>query len=493
VRTILIEGHAWSRVAHRSEARAVLLQAIAEEGPLRENGIVVPGLTTEAVLDRDRACEALKPSLQGLTLSPHNTRLCELLSEALLQGDDTWPGWLLGQGESRLQAYAAIPQALRTTSRALLHHHANVLRRTTHWSMLGSEKCHSRLIEARSMLRRALELPWQTGVRDEHPGHLMTTLGLVEKGICKYVQGAERSRHHLEAIRLMDEALCLIPESQPTRQGLAGLVLEDAQQLLAAGRRQEAADQAARVLGLLSTDPPTAERHERKWHETKRQAHNLFGDKKGQEYLRELQARGIEQGFLLDAELCLVDGRGTDAAIRLLEPLTSGEQAARHLKSARRLASLFRDHPIHRVRFAERRRLLAVVEAAQSPGVRLSTMDEFELAVLEYHVGRYAEGGQRFATLRNTGRSLHAELAGQSFLNNAEGKPERFQGKVTSNEGFRGWMSIHRLGSPARLFSVPFVARLFSDTPVGRSNTVVIRFTPVGPQAVPARFAEGWR
>jgi hypothetical protein len=103
-----------------------------------------------------------------------------------------------------------------------------VLRRTTFNNALTGSERVSRLERATQMLRNALGLPWQTGARDEHPGHMMTTLALVEKRLAQLTTAEAHGRHQSEARRLLEEALLLIPDSPHTRQALADLLLEDA-------------------------------------------------------------------------------------------------------------------------------------------------------------------------------------------------------------------------------------------------------------------------
>lgn len=245
---------------------------------------------------------------------------------------------------------------------------------------------------------------------------------------------------------------------------------------------------AAECLQLLSVEPTG---HHTRWYKTKVETAELFGDVQGREYLAGLRQQGVEDGFLLTAELMLAEELPrVREAIDLLDPLVGGDEARKRPRTCRRLAQLMLELPDYECRFEDRYRLLALVESQMQ---RLTPHEEFQMACLAYQLGRYPEGRRRFAQLRNTGRGQDVAGRKRPYLVDLEtGEPLLCRGVVVRLEGGQGWMRLESEKDGRNLFEAPFTRRLFGDqVVVHRTYPAIVRFTEKGPKAVPARFAGG--
>jgi hypothetical protein len=490
IRSLVLNGSAWLRVSHRSVARALLDAACGPESDLSELGLTQDLAECDLVLGQRRAYAGISRLLQSLDLTTTNVRFCELLSLMQLQGGDegTHGEWASGEGEGRLEVYRKhLPATILQASRALLHHFGNVLRRSTRASSLSEEEQRRRLQDAEKLLMRALDQPWISGRKDEHPGHLLTTLGLIQlqSSRLKGTQLAERQRLEALGRASLEEALTQVPDSRHTRLSLAeNLVLaaERFAQSNDVGRRAEAAGLVARVMQLLEVSPTGVQQ---RWYETKKRAVGLFHHEEGMRFLQHLQERGIEDGYLLVAEICLsYDKPDIVGAIEWLRPLTDGVRAGKNLRSVRRLADLYARSDGHRHDFRTRYRLLSVLE---SSGMTTTPDEEYQLAYLEYQLGRYAKGASRFAALRVGQRQKQVDLAQAMFLTD-RGDVRIFNAQVKQSDGRRGRMDLFDLASRTKLFDTEYFGQQFDSLRIGATIEVAVRFSHSGTQAVPARL-----
>jgi hypothetical protein len=485
VRLHLIGSTTLVRLPHRVIARQLLLQALAQRDVLERE---LPGAIVghRAILYEDCAFSGLSNLLTVLTSVGPNIQFCAQLSELLLVGDDRWAGWRDGRGEDRLRVYAAMPASIRDRSRVLEHHFALVLRRTTFWRDMADSTRRERLLQARDHLERALAMTWRYGARDEHPSHIRTSLGLVLNSL-SHVSPADTVSLRAQARAVLSEALVDLPDSRHTRMTLAQILIDQAEEARA---REDAAKagavgDVAEALWLLSVEPTG---REVTWFELKHRAAGMFSDAAGDAFLMDLQRQGKEEGFLLEAELEHARGNAS-RAIEVLSPLVRGDSVARHPRSARRVAELMASSPETRTEYAERYRLLAVAEHS---AFRLTPAEEYQLAWLAFQLGFYDEGGRRFVRLRASNRSF--DVLGEQWpylVDENTGAPREFEGQVLSTDGGRGWMAVIERGHV--LFRVPFVVHHFAlgtrALRPGRSETILIRFSGLGPRAVPVRFA----
>jgi hypothetical protein len=494
LRSILLGGHAWVRTTHCVIARLLLLQAVndRQDGSLPDTVAQHLG-DASALWQRDKAFSSFHHLLSTLSFSPQNLALCEQLSEALLLGSPRDPAWSAGEGEARLQLYKDIPNALVESSRALLHHRALVRMRTTHFPDLSNDEKAERLDRAQRDIERALTLPWQTGVRDEHPGHLHTSMGLILRSMGRL--GGPGARDRLsEARDHLERALAELPESRHTRLALAGLSLEEATRLSGSedvDDQARAVGLAADVLRLLSVEP-TGE--EDRWAKTKHEAISLFDDQAGRLLIESLKDDGDEAGYLFDAELQL-EKEGTRPAIGVLQPLVQGDGVARYLQATRRLAELLVMDDAGEAELRERFRLLSALDAA---GMALTADEEFQLASLTYCLGRYDDGRRRFAVLRDTRKAWSVSKELWSYLLDPDTRTvAQFLGRVRSVDAGTGWMEVCEEATGETLFTARFVKRHFTENDIQARKPlqVVVRFTGPGPNAVPPRFprSEGYR
>jgi hypothetical protein len=145
--------------------------------------------------------------------------------------------------------------------------------------------------------------------------------------------------------------------------------------------------------------------------------------------------------------------------------------------------ALLEDEALHH---EERYRLLTLAETRGS----LTAAEEFQLAWLAFVLGRYSDGLRRFDGLRASQRAY--EVADETWLvDKGQAEPRRLEGAVERIEGDRGWMVVRGEGGD-RLFRAPFVAKHFSRSGVlprhGQTEPILVRFTGMGPRAVPLRF-----
>lgn len=486
VRSLVLNGFAWLRMTHRAVARALLVAACEPTAELDGLGLSGEVEHCKEVLSDRRGYEGLRQLLRALTLSQSNVRFCELISLAQLQGtgEDDREDWITGAGEQRLKAYEELSPAIHQASRALLHHHANVLRYSVRFKDLTREQRLQRLHQAEKLLNQALDQPWISGRKDEHPAHLLTTMGFVRLNqAAQQEQAEERVRLETAARDSFETALTMLPDTRHTRLGLSELLMRRAEAAYAQqtdAAVAEAAGMAARVLQLLELEP-TNERH--RWYATKERAHRLFGDEKAMVYLQRLQERGVEESFLIVAERCLGFG-DVAGAIGWLQPITEGTKVARNLRAARRLAHVYAQHDAYSGLFSERHRLLASVESSGTP---LTPDEEFQLACLDYQFGRYARGASRFSALRAGDRSRQVSLPAW-VLADEQGRPAVFTGRISQRtEGPRGWIDVYSRASGEKLFYTQFFVRRFGNSRPGTALDVCIRFERMGAQAVPAR------
>jgi len=484
LRRHVVGGRTYTSVPSPVLARALLLAAVASKDIIGERlHQAIGGI--RAVLFRDHALDGLGNLLSRLTAGQANIQLCEDLSERLLKGDDDSPEWTTGDGERRLAAYDLIPIDIRRLSRVLSHHRALVLRRTTFSHRIDTRTKLERLLLAREDLSHALTLPWQWGERSDHPAFIHTTLGMVLEELARLLPD-EASRWRDQSKDALRSAFGEMPTSRHTRLALAKQCLADAKRR--AGSDPATAGLVAECLQLLSVEPTG---QFKKWYAVKSEAARFFGDEAGRQFVEDLCKRGIEDGFLLKTELLLHEAHGDiQAGLKILAPLIVGDQAAVHPRACRRAAELMEQEPSLRSLFEERLRLLKIVEVSLN---RLTPNEEFQLACLSFQLGDVAEGRRRFTVFRATGRSSDVAGEDKPFLMDAEGiRPLRCRAVVSSLDGARGWMRLETEDGARRLFDSPFLARHFSDDV--RPHQVypaVVRFTEMGPRAVPAVFARG--
>jgi hypothetical protein len=470
------------RFPHRTLARAFLLVAL-EQHPEK-----VTTKDARSILLLEWAFEGFRHSLAALRPTDANIQYCEQLSEALLVGDDHWEGWKDRRGSDRLTVYRSMPAEVRERSRVLMHHYAIVLRRSTFSRDMDPAERRKRLEEAHEQLNRALEMPWRRGVRDEHPAFIRTTLGLVFNSLSHAVADRGASLGWLDqATSALREALIDVPASRHTRLALAQVLLEEARRY---GRGPQAVGLVAEGLQLVSVEPTG---NEKRWYQTRADLAGFFSEESGRRLVQELKQKGIEDGFLLDAELRLVPAsdpltldHSRREALTILREALAGEDAVKRPRTARRAADLMAFLEDEALRHEERYRLLTLAES-RTP---LTAAEEFQLAWLAFVLGRYSDGLRRFDGLRASQRAN--EVSDEVWLvAKGQVEPRRLEAAVERIEGDRGWMVV-RDEAGDRLFRAPFVARHFSRSGAfprhGQTEPVLVRFTGMGPRAVPLRF-----
>lgn len=472
------------RFPHRTLARIFLLVAL-EQHPEK-----VTTQDARAIMLMEWAFEGFQQSLAALRPTDANIHYCEQLSEAILVGDDLWEGWRDDRGSARLAVYRRMPAQVRERSRVLMHHYAMVLRRSTFRRDIDPAEKRKRLGEAHEQLRRALEMPWRRGVRDEHPAFIRTTLGLVFNSLSLAATDRRESLEWLDQAKgALREALIDLPASRHTRLALAQVLLEEVRQ---SGHGPQAAGPMAEALQLVSVEPTG---NEKRWYQTRADLAGFFSEDARKQLIQDLKRRGVEDGYLLEAELCLVPSadpwtldQSRREALQILRQALAGEEVVKRPRVARRAAELMSHLEDESLLHEDRYRLLTLAESR----TQLTAMEEFQLAWLAFVLGRYGDGMKRFDGLRASQRAYEIDLSAEAWLVPSGGRePRKLQGEVERVEGDRGWMVV-RDEAAVRLFRAPFVARHFSRSGTvprhGQTEPVLIRFTGMGPRAVPLRF-----
>ncbi|MEZ4339089.1 MAG: hypothetical protein R3B82_20920 [Sandaracinaceae bacterium] len=453
-------------------------------------------------------------------LRPHRANLvfAHMLSEHLYKGRDEGAYWGRGLGEERLKAYAKLNRELLDSSRVLQHHKSMVARRTTFPAKMPAETKLARLTEARELLERALRLPGgEQGHRDEHPGHMLTTLAFVLDDLAR-LQPEQALVLRREARERLEEALLLVHGSQHTRQKLAELLRAMAERLIREAHERgvsealesEIPETIARGLQLLSWNAPRSEAHLKRWREERERLAALGGDDLVMAMISHLCERGDEHGYLLRAELMALEEGDNDGNDYLRDALEqSGEAlppaALRELAAANYLRDALKQHGVESLPRAalrcaeflradpsgaweERYALLSTVAVLQT--VRLDPMHEFEAAYLAYQTGRYDEGRRRFRDLRASGKARHLFVE-TPYLWKTAGTPLHLTGRVATAEPGDAWLSVLDSGG-TQLFRAPFNPRHFeregSRLRPRAEVPIYVRFTPTGVKAVPVRF-----
>ena len=497
-------GRAFVRADHRSMAKAILapIEASREKDSERIE------------IEIQRELRSVRPLLRHLINAQDRIAFCEQVSEhVLVKRSERWRGWRQGMGEHFLEAFEEIPDSIRSQSRVLLHHQAVVLRRSARARGLSGEQKAAKWNLAIELLRRSLRLPWKRGRRDDHPGHIMTTLGLVHRDLAR-VAGEASEHHASEARRTLRSALLLVPDSRYTRQVLAELLLVDAEKSSVEedeSSKRHTAELVREILYMLSVEQEHPHHRER-WFKTRYDAMQLLDNPGGHAYIQSLKKAGVEDGFLLDLELSLARLQELDKDTKVLNEETSRlvrqevplliSWIARpggpsFFRLARRVAELLRLHDPDVVSHEEARDLLTLVESEEE----LTPSEEYQLACLDMQTGRYRSGRERFRSLRTTGRAGEVIQSRDTFLCRSEAgteggrEPWLLSGRVLrSGAGSRGVMQLFG-GQGESLFKVEFTYKHFSDRPLPPSSqrSVLVRLTPWGPKAVPPRFARAGR
>lgn len=453
------------------------------------------GVNTEA-----KKIELVRPIL--MELSPGGKAdlwLVEMLATTVLAPE--YRG-RVNDWEWRLKAFEWIPPAIAERSKAILHHWARCLSQSIGDHMLLSEEKRKRLAVAIDKLEQALTLERRPG-RDEHPGHMLNTLGVVYNDLAVFL---ETQGDTLEATKAWDKSCSAFERSIALMSGENVIsYLAFSNRLLRHARvwpnaspvtSDDALREIARAIALLdeaeeaitgmaAPDPSWFSILSR----YKICALNSLGGERAAEHI-ELLKESVDPslGYYCEARLRLGEGTAPvdiDAAAAIL---TGAMDTSIDLgpDALRLLVQLMRKSDKYRKDFETQSHIYRKLERVG--GTRLSLVDMFRIAVLCYQTGEFMEGSERFRKIREIARqaqSTHAPQRVTDYWQDSQGKQRLAQVRVDKAvSDWRGEGYVDAIGQ-----TVPLRPRHFTPLArIGEIRECMIRFEVWGPLAVPVRL-----
>jgi len=406
--------------------------------------------------------------------------------------------------ETRLEAFEAFPPTVALQSKTILHHWARCLYLSADERFapeLEPAERKSRVSRSIDYLRKAIGLP-SGRTQSEHPSHLHNTLGtayaryatllqreggdqrLAEEAwglACDEFNEAIRFSGHFNmdallafAHRLLDHAGARTGNPADTPEQVRDVV--DALSLL---------EEASEMLGDHPNPEPS-------WQadvaQQKTIAFSALNNAQAISFIEDLRSEEPELALVCEVRLLLIgpaDTARTNNALQLLERARDSGVPLTHRSLVLWINLLRRDEE-RALDFETLRDLHLRLERDNTYKAR--PIDYFRHAVLCYQLGNFAEGAQRFRTLRNQARREGFSLPRVRDVWRDSQNPRRARissiriTKVISD--FRGEGFVTDLGQ-----EVPLRPRQFNPPP-GVNDVVPcgIRFEANGPLAVPERF-----
>jgi len=403
--------------------------------------------------------------------------------------------------EWRLEAFDWIPAAIAGRSKAILHHWARCLAGSTHSEWLPKAQKRQRLTEAVDRLIEALALDRRPG-RDEHPGHIYNTLGVVYTEMANFLdsegEAGEAAAAWDKACDAFEESLALMPgENVIAYFAFSNRLLRHANVWPAPGSpsSDEAFREVARALALLDEAEEAISgmaTSEPSWRSDiaryKSAALRSLGGDRAARYIAELKASDNPSlGYYCEARLRVGEAPSASDVNAAVAILTGAMESGVALGSdaLRLLAQLMRQSDAYRNDYAAQADIYRRLERA---GNAVNTIDMFRLAVLCYQTSEFAEGNERFRKIREVVRQAQASHAPQrvsDLWRDSGGKARITQVRV--DKAYSDWRGDGFVDAICQ--SVPLRPRHFTPLArVGEIRECMVRFEIWGPLAVPARL-----
>jgi hypothetical protein len=407
-----------------------------------------------------------------------------------------------------IEAFGWLNDQVVHESASLLHSRAITTYKSCRETMPIGEQRH-RYRRAIGDLQAALALAREQ--EGEHPGNVITSLGLLYLGWAEH----ERTAGHLDQWRMLDSRVeATLREARQERAdnpfaayGLARYLVERVRRsteqptlgIDRPGRSANPGQDLAEALELLAGEPEP--NFEDEWRELQRQAVALLSDPEMDAVTQSLQHDGKDLGYSLEA-LRILGGRIPDVPTEDTEELAEIRQAAAVLNDAEQagvpteaLGNLLRyalfsadADRLANPRFAERFSRIAKLEGTLYLEQPLWL---FDYAMLCFQVGKYDQAAEAFAKLRRGKRFFEVSRERSRML--TEG-PDSLKARpvfvriVSADDGTgKGWCRVEH---PIRLRDpMPFYVRSFESRDksirVGTMTRAYVSINPAGPLAEP--------
>lgn len=449
----------------------------------------------------DQRMQVLRPVIEALSAgSRADIWLAEALSATVLSPEqpDRYTDW-----DWRLTAFDWIPPTIAETSKAVLHHRGRCLRLSSLSPYLPSDQKIRRLKAAVESLDSALALERRPG-RDEHPGHMYNTLGVVYTDLAIQLEregDAEGSEAAWEgACNSFEKSIEMMPGDNVIAYLAFSLRLlkhsgvwggdgtatpENAAAVAEVARAVSLLDEAEDAMsGMAAPDPSWRSELVR----YKATAFRALGGEVAADYIAQLKSSDTPGlGYYCEVRLDLGTNPSTSGIERAVLKLLDAQNAGIELgqEGLRLLIGLMTRSATYQNDFATQRALYRQLEMTSRAG--LNTIDMFRVAVLCYQLGDFAEGGERFRRIRDVVRQAqasHAPKRVSDYLKDSEGTQVVTQVRVeNAPSDWRGEGFVEAINQ-----TVPLRPRHFNPLArVGDIRECAVKFEIWGPLAVPAR------
>jgi len=460
--------------------------------------------------------QLFKPVLRALRPLPHHVRFAEEFCSSYLRFQKTkdrpgCPGlayWQQSHLDELVEAFGWLDSQVVHQSASLLHSRAITVYKSCKESLPIAEQ---RLRYQRAVvdLKAALELSRDDG--GEHPGNIITSLGLLYLGWAVHERSAGCLQEWAELDTRVEETLRSAKRERADNPfaafGLAKYLVDRVRRSLAPTSPEGDSTQAppriaedlSEAIELLSGEPEP--QFEDEWHELHGQAVGLLSGPEVKKVICELQRLKRDLGYSLEA-LQILQGAIPGEPTQNPADVTRIRNAAAVLQAAEQAGvrpeplgnllryAVFTSDPdrVASPRYAER---YARIETLRDTLYLEQPVWLYDFAMLSFQVAKFDQGVEAFARLRRGKRFFEVPRERSCFLSES---PETKTARIVSirvvsgddGEG-KGWC---RVEPPLRIKDpIPFSVRSFRSRAkahtVGAVTTANIALNPAGPYAEP--------
>ena len=413
------------------------------------------------------------------------------------------PGSNIPYLDLRLETFRRIPPQISEYNKAILHHWARAL---YHAALENQDVEISKeyLQDAIDKIEKAIALPPRPD-RDEHPGHLYTTLGTIYYEVYKRQTLEQRQQLSLEKFWSRSEecfkkAMTMLPDSYQTLAAYSFRLIERAY-----GKKEnnekEAVDLALEALALLEqaedvliTSNELDDSEKFFLNDQRRKAWNVIDPYTSSHFIEELIENNEEIGHLLlaQSEIKKVNDlyslktnaeiRIIEKAIRILKEFFDKPQNIITWRTPSLLYRLYNYHPKLKYAFKDKLKILRRLERTD---YKWHIRMRFDYAVICYQNDLFPEGERKFREIRAILRQPNqpAKVFRDFWrMPDSSEKPRLTVMHVRRKDSdWRGHCFVQDIGQ-----EIPFRPRHFEVPPkIGEYRPCNIVFQTWGPIAVP--------